>query len=669
MNESRKLFLPERWHEKTGTVLVVEAEPGANRRSWLEERLREARESSARAWLLSCDFAEGGPWAGIHDFFLDLLPRIREERPDLIEKHDYELVHVLPELKRELIVRNPTLTDLSPPDEKVRNYPADRAFRIVHGLIDLLDSWKGAAGEVWILACDAHDAMGHIGRVFLRELMRRRGERLRVVLIAGVRPETGEAARQEFGCRGDIVVLGLPPEPEPAVDRRQMARLAQHLESRVAGSRLEILIHLPELVRACRLAGVPERVALWQYWGLEIFNTLGFYEDAIKYGESARAFFSGKAEPGKEDLRWAIFVKLFMSYVALQQPERALRLAKEDAIGKTENPQQLSRLSYLLAMLHARYLPNRDLRQGEEYLERGMEDLQKADMTEDELHFQAVFNRNGLAMIRHFQGRFQEAIELCREGFRELELHLRQDRHRLHRSVLLYNMAQVYAAVGAYDDALRHFSLAMEMDPNYSEYYNDRGNTYLKIGRLAEACADYLQAIELSPPYHEVYTNLGQCYRRMGRFDDAVRAYSVSLDLEPRQALALAGRGQCHEAQESLAGAEADYSTSLLLDPEQWDVLASRAVVRYAVGDLAASLADLDRALALVPQNADLYQNRAVALADLGRREEAARDLETYLCLQPEAEDREEVELRLQTLAGAALRLDAGELPAAAPGR
>jgi tetratricopeptide (TPR) repeat protein len=666
VSESRERFLPERWFAAAGALLIVEAEPGGQRRGWLAERLGEAGESSARTWLLACDFAEGGPWAGIHEFFADLLPEIRAQCPDLIQKHDYELVHVLPELKREMTVRNPTLTDLSPPEEKVRNYPADRAYRIVHGLIDLLDAWKAASGESWILACDAYDAMGHIGRVFLRELMRRRGKRLRVVLMASVRPGQGEEARRELGAPGGVVTLGFPPEPEPEVDRKRMAQLAQELEAQVTGSRLEIQIHLPALIRACRLAGAPEKVASWQYWGLEIFNTLGFYEDAIQYGESAQAFFRGK--PGKEDLRWAIFVKLFMSYVALQQPERALRLAEEEAIGKVEDPQQLSRLSYLLAMLHARYLPSRDLDKGEEYLERGLADLKRADMTEDELHFQSVFNRNGLAMVRHFQGRFQEAIELCREGFRELELHLREDRHRLHRSVLLYNMAQVYAAVGAYDDALLHFSLAMNMDPNYSEYYNDRGNIFLKLGRLAEAYADYRKAIELSPPYHEVYTNLGQCHRRMGRFDDAIHTYSVSLDLEPRQALALAGRGQCHDAQGRLAEAEADYNASLALDPSQWDVLASRAVVRYAAGDLAASLADLDRALELTPQNADLYQNRAIALADLGRPEEAAHDLETYLRLQPEAEDRQEVELRLATLTGAALRLDGGALPAAVPG-
>jgi len=491
-----------------------------------------------------------------------------------------------------------------------------------------------------------------IGRVFLRELMRRRGKRLRIVLLAAVRPGHGAEILRELGAAaGPPLGLDLAPEPEMAIDRKQMARQAAGLEARVAGDRLEIQVHLPELVRLCRLAGRPDRAAKWQYWGLEIFNTLGFYQDAIEYGESARAFFRGADDPKWGGLRWAIFVKLFMSYIALQQPEQALRLAEEETAGKALDPQQRARLSYLLAMLHARFLPSRDLGRGEEYLERGLTDLRQAEMTEDERHFQSVFNRNGLAMIRHFQGRFQEAVELCREGFRELEAHLKEDKHRLHRSVLLYNMAQVYTAVGEPEEGLRHYALAMEMDPNYSEYFNDRGNVYLKLGRLAEACADYRKAIELSPPYFEVYTNLGQCYRRMGRLDEALRAYSISLDLQPDQALALAGRAQCHDAQGRLGEAIADYSASLALEPDQWEVLANRAVALYGSGDLAAALADLGRAVELAPGQADLYQNRAVALADLGRSEEAAGNLETYLRLRPHAEDRAEVEAQIAALA------------------
>jgi regulator of sirC expression with transglutaminase-like and TPR domain len=53
------------------------------------------------------------------------------------------------------------------------------------------------------------------------------------------------------------------------------------------------------------------------------------------------------------------------------------------------------------------------------------------------------------------------------------------------------------------------------------------------------------------------------------------------------------------------------------------------------------------------PDLGELYQNRAVALRGLGRLDAAARDLRTYLDLCPEAEDREEVECSLTSLAGA----------------
>jgi tetratricopeptide (TPR) repeat protein len=656
--------------EAPGRVLVMEAGAGEPRRRWLEQWLQEASAASSRTWLLSCRFEDGGPWAGVHDLFASLIGEVREQRPDLLTKHDYELVHALPELKRWMAVRNPTLTDLAPRDEKVRNYPADRAIRIVHGLIDLLDEIKGASDTPWIIACDDYESVSHIGHRFFQELVRRRGSRLRLVLLLATSPGRGEALGEQFGVawKSPVIRLDLPQEPAAQPDRQEMTRIAQSLEDEVGDDSAEAHIRLAELIRAWRLAGQPGKLAQWHYMGLELFNTLGLYEEAAFYGEAVRSFIKERSDVDS-DLRWSVFIKLFMSYVALSRPEAAYRLAQEDAIGKVNDPGKQSRLAYLLAMLHSRYMPNRDLGQGEEYLAQGMEGLARAEISDDDFHFQSVFNRNGLAMIRHFQGRFQEAVELCREGYRELELHLGQDRHRLHRSVLLYNMAQVYSAVGAHDDALRHYSMAMDMDPNYSEYYNDRGNVHLKIGRLAEAEADYRTAIELSPPYHEVYTNLGQCCRRMGRWEEAIRAYSVSLDLEPRQALALGGRGQCHDALGQLAQAEADYGASLALDSGQWDVLASRAVLRYSAGDLEGSLADLDQSVELAPQNADLYQNRAVALADLGRSEEAARDLEIYLRLQPEAEDRQEVELRLQTLTGAALRPDGQALPTAAPGR
>lgn len=634
-----------------GRVSLLEASPGAQRQRILRAQVEEARRKGGRTWLLDCSFESGGPWAGIHDLFASLLEEIRQARPELLEKHDYELAHVLPELRRSMRVRYTTLTDLASQEEKVRNYPADRAFRIVHGLIELLDEWKGDDPTPWAVVCDNYDGISHIGRRFFRELMRRRGDRLGLGILAVTAPGRGEEARAGFAeeSLGRLVRLDLAGDDEAALDPAQAERLAQELEERVGDDLLEIQIHLPALIRLWDQAGKPRKVFKYNFHGLDIFNTQGFYEDAIVYGERARALFKEHIQ-GFPDVRWTIFLKLFMSYLGLLDSEGAWRVAQEDAVGQTENLEWRGQLHYLLAMLYARFFPQRDLARGEELLDLGLRDLQQAQMDEETRHFQTVFNRNGLAMIRHFQGRFQEAIDLCREGLERLERHLSPDRHRLHRSVLLYNMAQVYFAVGEHEQALAHYSAAMEMDPNYSEYYNERGNVYLRMGRHEEARADYLRAIELSPPYFEVWTNLGQSCRLLGRMEEASSAYTRALDLQPGQLLALLGRAQAREALGQTRAALADYTAALAIHPDLWDALASRAVLHYEIGELEACLADLDRAIELAPQEPDLYQNRALVLADLGYRERAARDLETYLAMNPAAGDRVEVEDRLRRL-------------------
>src|SRR5262245_51027212 len=141
-------------------LLIVEAAAGAARQRWLEGRLQELGASEALTFSLSCDFDSGGPWAGVKDLFALLLPDLQAQRPDLVERHSLELVYIMPQLRRSLTVRNPNLTDLAPGEERTRNYPADRAFRIVHGLIDLLDSWKiGTDADTSLaFACDGYDA-------------------------------------------------------------------------------------------------------------------------------------------------------------------------------------------------------------------------------------------------------------------------------------------------------------------------------------------------------------------------------------------------------------------------------------------------------------------------------------------------------------------------------
>jgi tetratricopeptide (TPR) repeat protein len=635
---------------RANRVLVIEAEAGPARRRWLETHAQQLGGPAARSFSLCCDFDESGPWAGVNTLFSALIPGMANERPDLIDQHVFELVHVLPQLRRSLTVSNPCLTDLAPVGERSRNYAADRAFRIVNGLVDLLDRWKsGHDGERdWIIVCDSLDAAGALNLRFFKELMRRRGERLHLRLLAGVCPGNGDAAAAVLAPGATVTRVGLQHEATAEMDSTTAAELASGLEARIGEDALEKQLQLHELLRLWRLAHRPDKVLEYKYLGLEICNPLGLYEDALRYADGILEMAMQYA-PGNEFLRWSIVMKLLACYSSLQQADAALNIAETYGLESVKNhPAWRAQVFYMVAMLHARYKQPRDLAKGEQYLEEGLAALEEAGLSENELHLHSVFNRNGLAMIRSFQGRHAEALELCRTGIARLNAHLAADKHRLHRSVLVYNIAQVYAATGSHDQALEHYAAVIAMDPNYSEYYNERGNLLLRLGRLEEALADYLKAVELSPPYVEVFTNLAQCYRRMGAMAKAVEAYSRALDLKPDQSLALLGRGKAREELGHSQEALADYTAAIKLEPAQWEAVASCGVLHYDAGDLLASLADFDRAIELQPGEADLYANRATVLADLGLHQRAIRDLSRILDLNPEHADRREIEARLE---------------------
>lgn len=640
--------------ENSGAVLL----PGRNASRTLSVgTLSRMLPEESRLFILRCHFDEGGPWAGMRDFFRELLSGLDCEDSDLLSKHDYELVHILPDLKVTLGIRNPCLTDIASSEERVRNYPADRALRIIHGLIDLLivlkEGAERTASQTWILLCADYDSAGHITQVFLQELMRRAGTRLRLLLIPTISRNRETDLSAAFSCQTLPFAIE-PPEKLQDPGKAEAVELAGAIEAQIGDDVLVSTGTIPDLIRLWKIAERSEKVLEWQYKALTAFNTLGLYEDAIRYGEPARESQKRAGDhPLAKAVGWGIFFKLFMCYLGINSPESARRLAEEDLPKECEDDREAAmwvRVCYLLAMVHARYLPARDFATGEHYLELGLTYLEKAALSQSERYFLRAFNRNGLAMIRSFQGRPQEALDLCRGAWDLLDEHLDSEQHRLHRSVLLYNMAQVYSQTQAFDRAIENYTAAMRMDPNYSEYYNERGSLLLKLGRVEEAERDYHRAIALGPPYFEVWSNLGQCCRVRGRMEEAIAAYDRSLDLQPNQAMVWLVRAQALEALNKLDEAIDSYSRALSLLSTLWPALAGRAVLYYENGKLDHCLSDLHRAITLAPHEPELYQNRAVALTDLGRRQEASSDLRRYLELQPDAADRADVEARLHAL-------------------
>ena len=93
------------------------------------------------------------------------------------------------------------------------------------------------------------------------------------------------------------------------------------------------------------------------------------------------------------------------------------------------------------------------------------------------------------------------------------------------------------------ENAIRHYTEALKLKPDYVNAYNNRGIVYAKKGEFDTAIQDFNIAIELKPDYADAYYNRGIAYRANDDLDTAIQDYTKAIELKPDDAEAHYNRG------------------------------------------------------------------------------------------------------------------------------
>jgi tetratricopeptide (TPR) repeat protein len=148
---------------------------------------------------------------------------------------------------------------------------------------------------------------------------------------------------------------------------------------------------------------------------------------------------------------------------------------------------------------------------------------------------------------------------------------------------------------GRSQEALEAFARAIELNPNFSLAYNNRGIAYLKLGDYQKAIKDHSKAIELDPTLALAYNNRGTAYYHLGDYRQAIKDYSKAIELDPTLALAYNNRGTAY----------------------------------YHLGDYRQAVKEFNRAIDLNPEDSRAYNNRGAAYHHLGDYKQAIDDYKT----------------------------------------
>jgi tetratricopeptide (TPR) repeat protein len=357
---------------------------------------------------------------------------------------------------------------------------------------------------------------------------------------------------------------------------------------------------------------------------------MGYYETTIDFGHRGRAVIKREEQL---EYYWVFTTKITTSLAALERGKEAEQFYNE-ARAATSDPIVHMQAAYATAMLHTRHFPEG---QRNHLLAKGRvnEAIGIASLLPDpkERAFHMVFNQNGLALIEVHLKRFPEALSLVTEGLDRLNRVLEPNEHLLHRSVLLYNRAQVYATLGQYELALADYTAVISQDPYYSEYYFDRGNVYRRQERNAEALADYERAISYSPPYPEAYYNRAGVLSALGREQEALADYTYVLELDPDYLDALLNRASILYEQGDYEAARRDVEHGLRLDEHNASLRCTLGLLEMAQEHSTEAYHAFSRALELDSSLAAAWINRAILVFETGETEKAIADLTCALAL------------------------------------
>jgi tetratricopeptide (TPR) repeat protein len=606
-----------------------------------------------------------GPFTAAGGVLRRLVPSLAAAQPDLVRRHDIEILVAAPELSAIVPAWRTTITSRADPQTRTRFYPHDRVRWIGHGITDLLLA-AADTDAVRRLAILDVDRLDPTDAQWLAGLLRRSDPRRLHLVLASASAEVTTPlteALDRYARRvqlqpsvelehlvGDLTPLaaayvdsdGLAADPAlqaayEATDPQTRARLhdnrADHLES--LGEPSLLLGAVPyhrERGSDPRGAGT---AALSR--AIEHCIMAGLYDAVLDLGFRLRTLLTWENDP---QARWLATVKMTTALQAMSRPDEAMDLFDEACAGTTL-PAVHMQAAYGRAMVYTRYYEEerRDLRKAKALVNTAVA-LSALSSDEERQAYNRTFNENGLALIEMHLGRTDVSLALVEAGIDRLNS-VGEGRWLLHRSVLRYNRTQLIARRRPLQEGIAAYDAMVEEDPFHPDYHFERADLLARAGRTEEAIASYTAAATVGPPYAEPYYNRGDLRLRAGDLAGAVADFDRVLELEPGFLDAYINRASLRLDDGDHAGAEADVEAGLALDPAQPHLLCLSGTLALERGHPDEARVALEAAVAADELMPEAWANLGIACFEAGDAATACRCFERSLDITENPDVRE----------------------------
>ncbi|MDZ7372809.1 MAG: tetratricopeptide repeat protein [candidate division KSB1 bacterium] len=204
-------------------------------------------------------------------------------------------------------------------------------------------------------------------------------------------------------------------------------------------------------------------------------------------------------------------------------------------------------------------------------------------------------------------------------------------------SVAAYvNASAVCLELEKLEDAVRYADLAISLDEESAEAWQNRALALDRLRDLSGALSAYRKVVEKEPANAAVFLLMGRVLRRLGQLEEAAEALDQGLELDPEnpellfeKSLVLIRQERREEALPYLEGA-------VRRNPKHHAAYFHLANALNRMGRVEEALHYYELVVRLRPEYPEAWNNRGIALSKLGKTKKAIESYLKAITLRPE---------------------------------
>ena len=166
---------------------------------------------------------------------------------------------------------------------------------------------------------------------------------------------------------------------------------------------------------------------------------------------------------------------------------------------------------------------------------------------------------------------------------------------------------------GDFNGAIENLTKAIEINPEYAEAYNNRGNAKKNLLKYQEAIADYNKAIEINPKDAVAYYNRGNTKYALYWYQEAIADYDKAIEFNLKYADAYFNRGNIKGKLFNYHGAIEDFTKAIEFKHNFTVAYGNRGVAKFYLLDYTGAIEDYNKFIEIDKNDALVYYNRGNA--------------------------------------------------------